>query len=78
MTTREATVSRLDARAPGAPDAPGVLDAPGAPDALGAPGASSAHSAGPTPRTYHVRTLGCQMNVHDSEHMASLDRKSVV
>ena len=72
MTTREATVSRLDARAPGAPDAPGVLDAPGAPDALGAPGASSAHSAGPTPRTYHVRTLGCQMNVHDSEHMAGL------
>ena len=60
MTTREATVSRLDARAPG------VLDAPGA------PGASSAHSAGPTPRTYHVRTLGCQMNVHDSEHMAGL------
>ena len=69
MTTREATVSRLDARAPGAPDAPGVLDAPGAP---GAPGASSAHSTGPTPRTYHVRTLGCQMNVHDSEHMAGL------
>ncbi|NDR52876.1 tRNA (N6-isopentenyl adenosine(37)-C2)-methylthiotransferase MiaB [Actinomyces sp. 565] len=24
------------------------------------------------PRTYHVRTLGCQMNVHDSEHMAGL------
>ncbi|WP_128773419.1 tRNA (N6-isopentenyl adenosine(37)-C2)-methylthiotransferase MiaB [Actinomyces oricola] len=23
-------------------------------------------------RTYHVRTLGCQMNVHDSEHMAGL------
>ena len=66
MTTREATVSRLDARAPGAPDAPGVLDAPGA------PGASSVHSTGPTPRTYHVRTLGCQMNVHDSEHMAGL------
>jgi len=24
------------------------------------------------PRTYLVRTLGCQMNVHDSEHMAGL------
>ena len=28
--------------------------------------------AGALPRTYHVRTLGCQMNVHDSEHMAGL------
>ncbi|MGK2348733.1 tRNA (N6-isopentenyl adenosine(37)-C2)-methylthiotransferase MiaB [Actinomyces sp. W5033] len=27
---------------------------------------------GTLPRTYHVRTLGCQMNVHDSEHMAGL------
>ena len=27
---------------------------------------------GGLPRTYHVRTLGCQMNVHDSEHMAGL------
>ena len=27
---------------------------------------------GDRPRTYHVRTLGCQMNVHDSEHMAGL------
>lgn len=26
------------------------------------------------PRTYHVRTLGCQMNVHDSERMAGLLR----
>ncbi|MCB2177896.1 MAG: tRNA (N6-isopentenyl adenosine(37)-C2)-methylthiotransferase MiaB [Actinomycetales bacterium] len=25
-----------------------------------------------SPRTYLVRTLGCQMNVHDSEHMAGL------
>lgn len=25
-----------------------------------------------TPRTYHIRTLGCQMNVHDSERMAGL------
>ena len=24
------------------------------------------------PRTYYVRTLGCQMNVHDSERMAGL------
>ena len=24
------------------------------------------------PRTYHVRTLGCQMNEHDSERMAGL------
>ncbi|WP_082608721.1 tRNA (N6-isopentenyl adenosine(37)-C2)-methylthiotransferase MiaB [Oerskovia sp. Root918] len=24
------------------------------------------------PRTYMVRTLGCQMNVHDSEHMAGM------
>ena len=27
---------------------------------------------GARPRTYHVRTLGCQMNVYDSEHMAGL------
>jgi len=26
----------------------------------------------PAPRTYLVRTLGCQMNVHDSEHMAGM------
>lgn len=25
-----------------------------------------------TPRTYHIKTLGCQMNVHDSERMAGL------
>ena len=25
-----------------------------------------------TPRTYAVRTLGCQMNEHDSERMAGL------
>ena len=30
----------------------------------------------PTPRTYHVRTLGCQMNVHDSERMAGLLEKA--
>ncbi|MGC5168233.1 tRNA (N6-isopentenyl adenosine(37)-C2)-methylthiotransferase MiaB [Luteimicrobium sp. DT211] len=28
--------------------------------------------APPSPRTYVVRTLGCQMNVHDSEHMAGM------
>ncbi len=35
---------------------------------------SGAHSGAGSarPRTYHVRTLGCQMNVHDSEHMAGL------
>jgi tRNA-2-methylthio-N6-dimethylallyladenosine synthase len=27
---------------------------------------------GAAPRTYVVRTLGCQMNVHDSEHMAGM------
>ncbi|WP_127841772.1 tRNA (N6-isopentenyl adenosine(37)-C2)-methylthiotransferase MiaB [Actinomyces wuliandei] len=42
-----------------------VAPAPSAP-ALDARGAST------VPRTYHVRTLGCQMNVHDSEHMAGL------
>ncbi|QJW37057.1 tRNA (N6-isopentenyl adenosine(37)-C2)-methylthiotransferase MiaB [Cellulosimicrobium protaetiae] len=31
------------------------------------PAADDAH-----PRTYVVRTLGCQMNVHDSEHMAGM------
>ncbi|MDR1824982.1 MAG: tRNA (N6-isopentenyl adenosine(37)-C2)-methylthiotransferase MiaB [Bifidobacteriaceae bacterium] len=25
-----------------------------------------------TPRTYAIRTLGCQMNVHDAEHMAGV------
>ena len=24
----------------------------------------------PTPRTYEVRTFGCQMNVHDSERLS--------
>ncbi|PHP52357.1 tRNA (N6-isopentenyl adenosine(37)-C2)-methylthiotransferase MiaB [Actinomyces ruminis] len=33
---------------------------------------AAAHADGTTLRTYHVRTLGCQMNVHDSEHMAGL------
>ena len=30
------------------------------------------HADSSRPRTYVVRTLGCQMNVHDSEHMAGL------
>ena len=29
-------------------------------------------AAAARPRTYLVRTLGCQMNVHDSEHMAGM------
>jgi tRNA-2-methylthio-N6-dimethylallyladenosine synthase len=29
-------------------------------------------SPGPGPRTYRVRTYGCQMNVHDSERLAGL------
>ncbi|WP_285104956.1 tRNA (N6-isopentenyl adenosine(37)-C2)-methylthiotransferase MiaB [Promicromonospora sp. MEB111] len=29
-------------------------------------------AASEQPRTYLVRTLGCQMNVHDSEHMAGM------
>ena len=49
---------------------------PALPDA-----AATDRSAGPAvrdeapeqqPRTYMVRTLGCQMNVHDSEHMAGM------
>src|SRR5665811_2604871 len=35
-----------------------------------APGATSADPA--VAPTYLVRTLGCQMNVHDSEHMAGM------
>ena len=37
-----------------------------------APASATAPSTSSLPRTYHVRTLGCQMNVHDSEHMAGL------
>ncbi|PZR55418.1 tRNA (N6-isopentenyl adenosine(37)-C2)-methylthiotransferase MiaB [Xylanimonas oleitrophica] len=33
---------------------------------------AAAADAGEQPRTYMVRTLGCQMNVHDSEHMAGM------
>jgi len=33
---------------------------------------STAPTTSTAPRTYLVRTLGCQMNVHDSEHMAGL------
>ncbi len=35
-----------------------------------APAASDATA--PEPRTYHVRTFGCQMNVHDSERLTGL------
>ena len=44
----------------------------------GPTGVTAPTSAGPAagqdagPRTYVVRTLGCQMNVHDSEHMAGM------
>lgn len=57
-------------RSPGARAGDVPLDAmsttlPGPrPAALGAPAAPA--------RTYVVRTLGCQMNVHDSEHMAGM------
>ncbi|NEB06869.1 tRNA (N6-isopentenyl adenosine(37)-C2)-methylthiotransferase MiaB, partial [Streptomyces sp. SID13726] len=38
-----------------------------------APGATSGAPVDDAhPRTYVVRTLGCQMNVHDSEHMAGM------
>lgn len=36
------------------------------------PAASSGAGDGEAARTYLVKTLGCQMNVHDSEHMAGL------
>ena len=39
------------------------------------PATGSAHERGDAsahPRTYLVKTLGCQMNVHDSEHMAGM------
>jgi tRNA-2-methylthio-N6-dimethylallyladenosine synthase len=33
---------------------------------------TSASAANPAPRTYDVRTYGCQMNVHDSERISGL------
>ncbi len=36
------------------------------------PAASPGAGEGEAARTYLVKTLGCQMNVHDSEHMAGL------
>ncbi len=33
---------------------------------------NNAETPAPQARTYVVRTLGCQMNVHDSEHMAGM------
>ncbi|MFD6032467.1 tRNA (N6-isopentenyl adenosine(37)-C2)-methylthiotransferase MiaB [Cellulosimicrobium funkei] len=47
--------------------APAPVPAVPAPHATAAAPADDAH-----PRTYVVRTLGCQMNVHDSEHMAGM------
>ncbi|MBN0041485.1 tRNA (N6-isopentenyl adenosine(37)-C2)-methylthiotransferase MiaB [Cellulosimicrobium cellulans] len=47
--------------------APAPVPAALAPRAVPAAPADDAH-----PRTYVVRTLGCQMNVHDSEHMAGM------
>ncbi len=44
--------------------------APRTPIPLTAPETGAATAS--VPRTYLVRTLGCQMNVHDSEHMAGL------
>ncbi|HEY0216776.1 MAG TPA: tRNA (N6-isopentenyl adenosine(37)-C2)-methylthiotransferase MiaB [Cellulomonas sp.] len=42
---------------------------PSAPTGRPAP---DAPTSGAAPRTYLVKTLGCQMNVHDSEHMAGM------
>jgi tRNA-2-methylthio-N6-dimethylallyladenosine synthase len=53
----------------GPADAPGATP-PGAPEAAAAGRAEQAPAA--AQRTYMVRTLGCQMNVHDSEHMAGM------
>ncbi|OZB50780.1 MAG: hypothetical protein B7X40_01120, partial [Cellulomonas sp. 14-74-6] len=33
---------------------------------------STTPTAEPAARTYLVKTLGCQMNVHDSEHLSGL------
>ena len=44
---------------------------PGVPIPSGTPSSPAAATLGDA-RTYLVRTLGCQMNVHDSEHMAGL------
>ncbi|WP_046528154.1 MULTISPECIES: tRNA (N6-isopentenyl adenosine(37)-C2)-methylthiotransferase MiaB [Cellulomonas] len=44
-----------------------LTDAAAAPHAPDAPAGADAR-----PRTYLVKTLGCQMNVHDSEHMAGM------
>nr|WP_233188236.1 tRNA (N6-isopentenyl adenosine(37)-C2)-methylthiotransferase MiaB [Actinomyces qiguomingii] len=57
-------------------EAPRASDVGQAGGTVGGTRAAAAPSAVPSrgrlPRTYHVRTLGCQMNVHDSEHMAGL------
>ncbi|MCC2322015.1 tRNA (N6-isopentenyl adenosine(37)-C2)-methylthiotransferase MiaB [Cellulomonas xiejunii] len=48
--------------------APAPADAP---ETLTGPDGGSVRADG-SPRTYLVKTLGCQMNVHDSEHMAGM------
>ncbi|RYV52451.1 tRNA (N6-isopentenyl adenosine(37)-C2)-methylthiotransferase MiaB [Pengzhenrongella frigida] len=43
-----------------------------APTSVPSPGPAPAAPSTTVLRTYVVRTLGCQMNVHDSEHMAGM------
>lgn len=45
---------------------------PALPDAAATRTAVGDDAVEQQPRTYVVRTLGCQMNVHDSEHMAGM------
>ena len=49
-----------------------MSSAPGAARRLVAFRNLDAVSAHPKPRTYEVRTYGCQMNAHDSERIAGL------
>jgi tRNA-2-methylthio-N6-dimethylallyladenosine synthase len=52
---------------------PSPLSGPDASSELGAAQAASTSENSPQkPRTYEVRTFGCQMNVHDSERMAGM------
>lgn len=41
-------------------------------ETLTAPAATDLETTGASPRTYAVRTYGCQMNVHDSERLTGL------
>jgi len=47
----------------------GIMSAPSSAPTLIAPSAAANDAAG-RPRTYEVRTFGCQMNVHDSERLS--------